>query len=317
MKKILITDTHFGNKNNSSTWLKSQMRFMYDTLLSYIKTLKKEDSVELYHLGDLFDSRSTINTYIASSVIDLFKELSKHVNITIICGNHDFYSPDSDSINSISILLKDIDNITIVDKDILIKGCDMFIPWYKWIDKKEIRENLKRNNIKNVFCHTDIVYMDDEYKDLLKDVYIYSGHIHTPFFKDNRFNIGSTFANTFSDANSRRGCYVLDDSNKLSFIENDRSIRFWRIYNEELLQTTDKINNGDYIELYIKDALLRKTEYSNIIEQLKNKTKHCYINAISDIQTNYNIDFEKFDIDSICEKIIPDYLLQKFSQIKN
>ena len=68
--KILLTDTHFGVKQNSITWLKSQMNFFYEQLIPFIR--KEKELVYIYHLGDLFDSRSSINPFISNEVRNLF-----------------------------------------------------------------------------------------------------------------------------------------------------------------------------------------------------------------------------------------------------
>ena len=104
---ILITDTHFGVKQNSITWLNSQSKFIEDQLIPYINRETKEgNKVKLIHLGDIFDSRSTISTYIATRVVELFEKLTNAVNdFIIIGGNHDYYSPNSDSVDSLNLLL--------------------------------------------------------------------------------------------------------------------------------------------------------------------------------------------------------------------
>ena len=66
MTDILITDTHFGIKQNSITWFNSQSNFIYEQLIPYIQTHK--DIIRLIHLGDVFDSRSSISVLIAAKV---------------------------------------------------------------------------------------------------------------------------------------------------------------------------------------------------------------------------------------------------------
>ena len=53
MKRVVMfTDTHFGVKNNSVTWFRSQEKFIRDELIPYIKKSKPD---EVIHLGDVFD----------------------------------------------------------------------------------------------------------------------------------------------------------------------------------------------------------------------------------------------------------------------
>ena len=102
--KVLFTDTHFGVKNNSMTWLKSQLNFIYKQFIPELRELKKthpDDQIVLIHLGDVFDSRSTISTMVATEVRKAFGALREVVDeFNIIAGNHDYYSPTSDEVNS-------------------------------------------------------------------------------------------------------------------------------------------------------------------------------------------------------------------------
>ena len=73
-QKIIITDTHFGRYNNSINFLNSQL-LIFDDLKRFIK-MNKVDRFDLIHLGDIFESRSTISTQISDEVRLLFKELN-------------------------------------------------------------------------------------------------------------------------------------------------------------------------------------------------------------------------------------------------
>ena len=93
MTNIIITDTHFGVKNNSITWFNSQSDFIYKQLIPYIKS--HQDTIRLIHMGDVFDSRSTISVYIAKKVRKMFKDLAEICeDVIVVAGNHDFYSPN-------------------------------------------------------------------------------------------------------------------------------------------------------------------------------------------------------------------------------
>ena len=42
MKYIVLSDTHFGVKNNSITWMNSQLGFIYKEFIPYIQSLKNK-----------------------------------------------------------------------------------------------------------------------------------------------------------------------------------------------------------------------------------------------------------------------------------
>ena len=74
--KIIITDTHFGKKNNSINFLRSQMSF-FDQLIQKISKIPAGTRFDIVHCGDIFESRSTVGVYILDSVMDMFRNMIK------------------------------------------------------------------------------------------------------------------------------------------------------------------------------------------------------------------------------------------------
>lgn len=311
MIDILFTDTHFGWKNNSMTWLNTQLDFIYKQFVPKIKELKKKDYVRVIHMGDVFDSRSTISTYVATKVIEAFKEIRNNCDeFIIICGNHDFYSPNSDEINSVSLFMSNLD-IKIVDKETLIIDDHAFIPWYKWQNSEF--DSISKD-IKYVFTHADIIMGQIDYK--LIDKKIFSGHIHIPKLYKNLYNIGSCYCLNFADANSTRGFYIFENDN-LEYVENKYSIKFHRIKGKDILNILDT-SIEDYIELHIPQICFMNQEYIDAIKEYSEKYKHLWvIPIVEEYDTiNESIDFDKYDITSMISKLIPEDLLQLYNQVK-
>lgn len=50
MKTIILSDTHFGIKQNSITWMNSQINFLYNEFIPYIKELSKKRAYCYYPL---------------------------------------------------------------------------------------------------------------------------------------------------------------------------------------------------------------------------------------------------------------------------
>lgn len=316
MKTILITDTHYGTRQNSITWLNSQINFLTNQLIPYIK--KQNDGVRLVHLGDVFDSRSTISTIVASKVVEVFKQLSELVEeFIIIGGNHDYYSPNSDEYDTLNLLLGNLD-IKLVTKGILIdkESKHLYVPWYQWLETVHAPANLQHTideyGIKRVFTHADIV--NEPVNIRCKE--IYSGHIHIPYCKGNIRNLGSTYSLNFADANSKRGFYVIDND-KLEFIENKKSIKFHRLYNSDIFTMPDYGEN-DYIELYITQDNLSQEFYISEINGITKRWKNVWI--IPQVETKESFDdikFTGYDIASITNEMIPEDLKQKFKMVLN
>lgn len=311
---VLFTDTHFGVKNNSMTWLQSQLDFIYKQFIPELTELKRthpKDRINLIHLGDVFDSRSTVSTYVATKVREAFAELRNVVDeFDIIAGNHDYYSPNSDEVCSIDLLLEGLGiNLHTKDSYITLDG-DLYLPWYEYqkVDK------YSKVKAKRIFTHADIVMENKLY-----DVPVYSGHLHIPHIKERKgiYNIGSCYALNFADSNSDRGYYIITDDT-IEFIPNRQSIKFWRLYNDEVFKNDiTTFNSNDYVELYISEANMANDEYTNIIKQYTNHFTHLWIiPQVVHSAGTINEDFKEYDIASIMESLIPDDLQDFFKKVK-
>ena len=323
MKTILISDTHFGVKNNSMTWFRHQYDFIYKQLIPFIKA--QTEPVRLYHLGDVFDSRSSINTFIAQHIKQLFNDLCEAVGeggVYVICGNHDYYSPVEQeyNVNTPQLLLGEIENkyqhFHIIDKETYIvnDNHDMLVPWFKYDRIEELSKNIDSYRPIRIFCHSDLTHIDPDHKKLFKDIAVYSGHIHTPEFYKNLHTIGSTYSLTFADCNSERGFYVLNDNNLLEFFPNKHSIHFWRFKNNEVFDCLEKSKPDDYVELYIDQKLLLSDEYVNVVKEISRQIHNLNVIPISEELTlTESVDFESYNIESICRENIPEGLRDKFN----
>lgn len=324
--KILLTDTHFGVKQNSITWLKSQLSFFYSQLIPFIK--QQKERVLIYHLGDLFDSRSSINPYIADQVRKLFIDLSSLENVSnviIIGGNHDYYSPNDSSTNSIDLILRNIDKVELITnginmyEDEELDEFDVFVPWNDYFDLENLESWISIKGVKRIFIHNDLDQLKPEYRKLFNkyDINIYSGHIHIPKISGRYYNLGSLYALNFADANQKRGFYYMnDDGSNFTFVPNEVSIRFYRLYNDEIFKDVNYDIN-DYVELYIDQDNLSKERYQSRIKIFNDNVKNLNIIPISRgeiFESNYE-GVNQYSIDDICKEMIPENLKDKFNII--
>ena len=239
--KIIITDTHFGKKNNSINFLRSQMSF-FDQLIQKISKIPVGTRFDIVHCGDIFESRSTVGVYILDSVMDMFRnmiktamEINKNNRLIFVAGNHDFYSPVGDTVNTLDTLLSQLafeGNVITVSKKEIRDPEDpsiLYVPWFRWNDNID---NIDFSGVKVVFTHTDLY----EYKNdprIPQDTFVLSGHIHgMRRYRDNKFiNIPTPYGLDFSDVNDdNKGAFILDSKMQLkSFLVNTTSIKFRRI----------------------------------------------------------------------------------------
>lgn len=315
---VLFTDTHFGVKNNSMTWLQSQLNFIYEQFIPELIELKRthpKDRINLIHLGDVFDSRSTISTYVATKVREAFLELRKVVDeFDIIAGNHDYYSPNTDEVCSIDLLLEGLGiNLYTKDSYLTLDG-DLYLPWYQYQETEAVNYLISKGIAKRIFTHADIVTEMVPYR----GVNIYSGHLHIPDIKPEigRFNLGSCYALNFADANDHRGYYILKGDN-WKFIPNTKSISFWRLYDEDIFDVYNAyIKDKDYIEIYISQTNMSDPRYIEKMNEMTVRFKNIWIIPQSDICLGDEMEkFEGYDINKIIESVIPEELKVKFQQV--
>ena len=310
MTYVIITDTHFGVKQNSVTWLNSQMDFIYKQFIPYIKSIK--DDVTVVHLGDVFDSRSTISTFVATKVVKAFKDIRDICKeFIVVAGNHDFYSPNSDEVDSINLLLGHL-NLTIVSKEILIKNGDAFIPWYKY------GEALPEDFSGRIFTHADIV--TSQIPDCYKGLNIYSGHMHIPDWKEDKglYNLGSCYAINFADANDHRGFHMIKDKSNLTFIPNVHSIRFWRLFDDDIFDPyiEASIKDWDYLEIYVSQDNLMTEKYTIKLNEILSDFKNSRV--IPKNENSVGMDMEKYEgqnMEDIVYSLIPENLREKFEEV--
>lgn len=330
MINILFTDTHFGIKQNSQTWLKSQVDFIDNQLIPYIIEISKQDKIRLIHLGDVFDSRSTISVLVASEVVRYFTELANIVDeFIIIGGNHDYYSPSQTKshVDTLDLLFKH-DNITIVTENNNAieyrpeNGGALFVSWYAWCgNMTEIINKVKQYNVQTIYTHADIYGLASsgiQVPDELKGVKIYSGHIHTPnFSKPGLYNIGSCYALSFADCNQSRGFYIQRPGEMIEFVPNVESIKFWRLRGIQELNNLIKKpkSKNDYIEIYLPRELIIDNNIQKTIKKLDYKN----LWIIPELDEKFLLeraDMKNIDINVCIDKLVPENLKDKLEIVR-
>ena len=100
MKIALITDTHWGARGDSSTFLKYFRKFYDNVFFPY---LEKHNIKTCIHLGDVVDRRKYINFKILNDLRTNFIERlwKMGVDTHIIIGNHDTFHKNTNELNSI------------------------------------------------------------------------------------------------------------------------------------------------------------------------------------------------------------------------
>jgi len=119
MKIALITDQHFGARNDSIQFHEYYKKF-YDEF--FFPTLAEHEIDTIIELGDIFDRRKYVNFDTLYRAREYFFDPIVKAGIELHCivGNHDIYFKNTLKVNAPELLLQDYGNINIIDVEFLI-----------------------------------------------------------------------------------------------------------------------------------------------------------------------------------------------------
>ena len=115
----LITDQHFGVRNNSQIFLEYQLDFYEDV---FFPALEEYNVLDIIDLGDTFDRRKSIDFNILYQVRERYYRKLQNMGKTLysIVGNHTAYYKNTNRVNTLDLVLSDFDNIVIVENPEII-----------------------------------------------------------------------------------------------------------------------------------------------------------------------------------------------------
>ena len=102
MKTAIITDTHIGARNSSKVIREQMMSFFSD----FFNKIESEGIKTILHLGDFFDSRTSLSLIDIDFVVNWFipRLVRSKAHMVVIAGNHDVFYRNTNFINSLSLL---------------------------------------------------------------------------------------------------------------------------------------------------------------------------------------------------------------------
>ena len=103
MRIAIISDTHFGIRNDSPIFLNYSLNYFENVFFPY---LIENNIKHVIHMGDLLDRRKYVNfntlAQVRTKFMNKFDEYGITLHITL--GNHDVFFKNSNEINSIKEL---------------------------------------------------------------------------------------------------------------------------------------------------------------------------------------------------------------------
>lgn len=246
MKVGIITDQHFGVRNDNLVFLSHQEKF-YEKV--FFPTLSKHGIDTVLDLGDTFDRRKYVNYHtLAKSKNMYFNELyNRDITLHTITGNHTTYFKNTNEINSLDLLLKEYSNIKIywdLPHELELGSTRvLLVPWINPTNYEQAVEIVSQSKAQVLMGHLEIQGFEmmkgrvcDHGMD--KEAFkrfeaVYSGHFHHPSTHGNITYLGAPYEMNWTDYAGRRGFHIFDtETREMEFIENPYAI-FHKIHYDD------------------------------------------------------------------------------------
>ena len=157
MKILLITDQHFGVRNDNEHFINHYKKFYGKVVIPFIKA---SGIKEVISLGDTFDRRRYINFHSLDEAKEMwFDQLTKlGCNHTMLIGNHDIYYKNTLKVNAPHEILGEY-NFDVIDKPTTksYDGTDiLMLPWICDDNKSEVFEAVQRSKAPVLMGHLEL-----------------------------------------------------------------------------------------------------------------------------------------------------------------
>jgi len=275
MKAALITDTHFGVRNDSQIFLDFFDKFYSNVFFPY---LIDNNITTIFHLGDIVDRRKFINYVTLNEFKRIFvKPVVEHgFDFHVIVGNHDIPYRNSNEINAMNELFDTYDiSIYSTPKDIEFDGVGItMMPWINATNYNSSMKHIQETRSQILFGHLELngfeMHLGMKSHDGMPTEHfekfdmVCSGHFHHKSSNGNIHYLGNPYEMTWNDYNDRRGFHIFDSEKRdLTFIQNP-----YRMFNKLWYDDTDVSSYEEILSKY--DFDLYRDTYVKMIVKSKN-----------------------------------------------
>ena len=266
MKILLITDQHFGVRNDNVYFIEHYKKFYGQIVIPFIEKLGIK---EIINLGDTFDKRRSIN-YMSldeakSMWFDPITELGCHM--TSLVGNHDIYYKNTLRINAPTELLGEYENFDTIDKPTTLNYDGLDILMLPWICEDNYDKTLRvitESEAPVCMGHLELNGFEAHPGHVMQtgtDMYVFqkfkkvfSGHYHTKSNMDNCYYLGNPYQLYWSDYGARRGFHVFDtETLRTTFYRNPYNTFHKLYYNNKLVAPNEEELEGTFVKLIVED----------------------------------------------------------------
>ena len=309
MKIALVTDTHFGARNDNQNVNDYFYKF-YDNI--FFPELEKRGITTCVHLGDVVDRRKFISFKIANDFrqrfINRFAELG--IDLHIIIGNHDTYYKNTNEVNSMEELVgKDRCNIYTGPEVVEFDGVPIqFIPWINANNYDESMTALSHSPAQIAMGHLEVNgfemhkghFADGSYdKELFRrfDI-VMSGHFHHKSDDGQIYYLGTPYEIYWNDYEDPRGFHIFDtETRELERIVNPYRI-FEKVYYDDTTTDYTDYDMSKLKDMYVKVIVVNKKDlyqFDKFVDKLLQADAH---------EVKIIEDFSELDAENVSDDIV-------------
>jgi DNA repair exonuclease SbcCD nuclease subunit len=321
-KVALITDTHFGARNDSEVLANHFAKFYEEVFFLY---LKENGIKEIVHLGDAFDRRKYINFNSLARCKKYFYDniIKNDIILHQIVGNHDTYFKNTNEVNSADLLLGEYrDQVFVYDKprEVWLGNTNedgtkvVFMPWIcadnfddamNLIDNSDATVLMGHLELSGFEMYRGAVHVGGMTAETFaKFDVVMSGHFHHKSSRGNIHYLGCPYEMTWSDYGDQKGFHIFDtETTELTFVPNPLAL-FKKIqYNDIKWKDAEQVNAFDFSDLtdtFVKVIVINKNNpyWFDLFMNKVEKANPAHIQIVDD-----NLNLDMVDDEEILENL--------------
>ena len=281
MKILLITDQHFGVRNDNLHFVEHYKKFYSKIVIPF---LKASGIKEIINLGDTFDRRKYVNFMSLEAAKEMWFDPVKELGckMTALVGNHDIYYKNTLRINSPDELLGgyDIDVIT-EPTTCTFDGTDiLLLPWICDENYDRTLRSISESTAPVCMGHLElngfeahpghVMNMGMDINPFDKFQRVFSGHYHMKSTKGNISYLGNPYQLYWNDYGCKRGFHVFDtETLKTTFYRNPYDM-FYKLYYDNGVRNEIHPSDleGTFVKLIVEDKG-DQTKFDYAVRQLQ------------------------------------------------
>ena len=309
MKIALVTDTHFGARNDNQYFSDYFYKF-YEEI--FFPKLIEENITTVVHLGDVMDRRKFVSYKTATDFRKKFLNKVEEFNLDlhIIIGNHDTYYKNTSEVNSMEELVGDrfkvYSNPEVVEFD---EFPILFIPWINQNNYNLSMKALKSSTASTIMGHLDINGFAMNKGQILeqhgydRQIFsrfetVFTGHFHHKSDDGQIYYLGSPYEIFWNDADDPKGFHIFDtETRELERVINPITI-FKKIYYDDTEKDYTKEEVSQYKDHYVKLIVVNKKDlygFDLFVDRLLDADTH---------EVKIIEDFSELDANNVSDDIV-------------